>query len=68
MIRNIEAEGLAGVPTAIGFAVIVLGVLYEISQPVQSMSTDLVNWLPISSTEYVAGSVISECVSLFFHA
>jgi hypothetical protein len=35
-------------------------VLYEISQPVQSMSTDLVNWLPISSTEYVAGSVISD--------
>ncbi|MGA2785550.1 MAG: hypothetical protein ABSF09_12710 [Candidatus Bathyarchaeia archaeon] len=59
-VRNLEAEGLAGIPTSIGFAVIVLGVLYEISQPVQSMSTDLVNWLPISSTEYVAGSVISE--------
>jgi hypothetical protein len=60
MMRNIEPEGLAGIPTSIGFAVIVLGVLYEISQPVQSMSTDLVNWLPISSTEYVAGSVISD--------
>ncbi|HMK83236.1 MAG TPA: hypothetical protein VK503_05930 [Candidatus Bathyarchaeia archaeon] len=60
MIRNIESEGLAGVPTSIAFAVIVLGVLYEISQPLQSMSTDLVNWLPISSTEYVAGSVVSE--------
>jgi hypothetical protein len=60
MIRGAEAQGLAGVPTAIAFSVIVLGVLYEISQPVQSMSTDLVNWLPISPTEYVAGSVISE--------
>lgn len=60
MIRDVEAQSLAGVPTAIGFAVIVLGVLYEISQPIQSMSTDLVNWLPISPSEYVAGSVISE--------
>jgi len=66
MMRNIEPEGLAGIPTAIGFAVIVLGVLYEISQPVQSMSTDLVNWLPISSTEYVAGSVISEAYRYSF--
>ena len=60
MIRDTEAEGLAGVPTATGFAVIVLGVLYEISQSAQSMSTDIVNWLPISPFEYVAGSVISE--------
>ena len=60
VIRAIEEQGLASIPTVIAFAVIVLGVLYEISQPVQSMSTDLVNWLPISPTEYVAGSVISE--------
>jgi hypothetical protein len=33
--------------------------LSEISQPIQSTSTDLVNWLPISPEEYVAGSTIS---------
>jgi hypothetical protein len=60
IIRNFETQGLAEIPIAIGFLVIVLGVLYEISQPIQSMSTDLVNWLPISPTEYVAASVISE--------
>jgi hypothetical protein len=60
MIRGIEAEALAGIPSAIMFSVILFGVLYEISQPIQSLSTDLVNWLPISPTEYVAGSTLSE--------
>jgi hypothetical protein len=65
-IRSIEAQGLAGIPTAVAFAVIVFGVLYEVSQPVQSMSTDLVNWLPISPAEYVAGSTISEAYMYSF--
>jgi hypothetical protein len=60
MINSTILNALVGVPTAIAFAVIVFGVLYEISQPVQSLSTDLVNWLPISPSEYVAGSIVSE--------
>lgn len=60
MISSMVLNALVGVPTAIAFAVIVFGVLYEISQPVQSLSTDLVNWLPISPSEYVAGSIVSE--------
>lgn len=59
-ILGLEASALAGVPVAIAFSVIIFGVLYEISQPIQSLSTDMVNWLPISSTEYVAGSALSE--------
>ena len=39
---------------------ILFGVLYEISQPIQSLSTDLVNWLPISPLEYVGGSTLSD--------
>jgi hypothetical protein len=50
----------AGIPSAIMFMAIIFGVLYEISQPIQSMSTDLVNWLPMTPMEYVAGSTISE--------
>jgi hypothetical protein len=42
------------------FMAILFGVLYEISQPIQSMNTDLVNWLPMTPMEYVAGSTISE--------
>jgi hypothetical protein len=60
MIGPTVSNALVGVPTAIAFAVIVFGVLYEISQPVQSLSTDLVNWLPVSPSEYVAGSIVSE--------
>ena len=59
VVQQAEVEGLAGVPTAIVFAMILFGILSEISQPIQSMSTDLVNWLPISPSEYVAGSAIS---------
>ena len=58
-VQEIEVEALAGIPTAMAFAVILFGVVVEISQPVQSMGTDLINWLPISPTEYVAGSTIS---------
>jgi len=58
-LQQVEAEGLAAIPTAMAFAVILFGILSEMSQPTQSTSTDLVNWLPISPTEYVAGSAMS---------
>jgi hypothetical protein len=58
-LQQVEAEALAGIPTAMAFAVILFGILSEISQPIQSTSTDLVNWLPVSPAEYVAGSALS---------
>ncbi len=58
-VREIEVEALAGIPAALTFAVILFGVVAEISQSIQSMSTDLVNWLPISPIEYVSGSILS---------
>jgi hypothetical protein len=58
-VREIEAQALSGTPTLLAFSVILFGILSEISQPMQSMSTDLVNWLPISPGEYVAASTIS---------
>jgi hypothetical protein len=60
LVRPIEPELLAGIPSAIMFMAILFGVLYEISQPIQSLNTDLVNWLPITPMEYVGGSTISE--------
>jgi len=59
-LRSLEAQALAGIPAGVLFAVIVFGVLYEISQPVEILSTNQVNWLPISPAQYVAGSVVSE--------
>jgi len=59
MVGQTESESLAGIPTAIAFMLILFGILGEISQPIQSSSTDLINWLPISPGEYVAGSTMS---------
>jgi hypothetical protein len=58
-VQQVEPEALAEIPTILAFIVILFGVLSEISQPMQSMSTDLINWLPISPGEYVAGSTMS---------
>jgi len=52
-------EALVGIPTATTFAMILLGILSELSQPIQSTSTDLVNWLPIAPGDYVLGSTLS---------
>jgi hypothetical protein len=60
VLTPILPKALAGIPSAIMFMAILFGVLYEISQPIQSLNTDLVNWLPITPMEYVAGSTISE--------
>jgi hypothetical protein len=58
-VQQVEAQALSGVPSILTFSIILFGVLSEISQPMQSMSTDLINWLPISPGEYVAGSTMS---------
>ena len=60
LLTPVLPKALAGVPSGIMFMTILFGVLYEISQPIQSLNTDLVNWLPITPMEYVAGSTISE--------
>jgi hypothetical protein len=65
-VLTFEAGALTGVPVAIAFSIILFGVLYEISQPIQSLNTDMVNWLPISPTEYVAGSTLSEAYIFSF--
>jgi hypothetical protein len=52
-------EALIGIPTITIFVMILFGVLSELSQPTQSTSTDLVNWLPISPSEYVFGSTVA---------
>lgn len=63
---EIEERALSGIPLALSFAVILFGIIGEISQTVRSMSTDLVNWLPISPAEYVAGSTLSLCYTYSF--
>ena len=68
LLKPIEPQLLAGIPSAIMFMTILFGVLYEISQPIQSLNTDLVNWLPITPMEYVGASTISESYIYSFMA
>ena len=56
---QLEVEMLIGIPTFTMFTIILFGILIELSQPVQSTSADLVNWLPIAPSEYVMGSTLS---------
>ena len=60
ILSPIVPKALAGIPSAIMFMAVIFGVLYEISQPIQSLNTDLVNWLPMTPMEYVGGSTMSE--------
>ena len=56
---RLEVEVLIGIPTITTFVIILFGILTELSQPIQSTSADLVNWLPITPSEYVLGSTLS---------
>ena len=56
---RLEVEMLIGIPTITTFMIILFGILSELSQPIQSTSADLVNWLPITPSEYVLGSTLS---------
>jgi hypothetical protein len=58
-VEQLDLQALIGIPTITTFMMILFGILSELSQPIQSTSTDLVNWLPISPTEFVVGSTIS---------
>ena len=58
-LEQLDLEALIAIPTVTTFMIILFGILSELSQPVQSTSTDLVNWLPISPTEFVVGSTLS---------
>jgi len=60
LVTSTLPKAFAGIPSAIMFVTIIFGVLYEISQPIQSLNTDLVNWLPMTPMEYVGGSTLSE--------
>ena len=56
---RVVLEALIGIPTITTFMIILFGILSELSQPIQSTSADLVNWLPIAPSDYVLGSTLS---------
>ncbi len=49
-------QGMAAIPFLMTFATVMIGIMFEVNVPASVVSTDLVNWLPISPAEYVAAS------------
>ncbi len=52
-------ESMVFVPALIPSVVLVAGVLFELSSSSKFASSDSINWLPVTQTEYVAASTLS---------
>jgi len=52
-------ETLVFVPVLVASTVLVAGVLFELSASSKFASSDAINWLPVTQTEYVAASTLS---------
>jgi len=52
-------ESLVFVPALVPSIVLVAGVLFELSASSKFSSSDSINWLPVTQTEYVAASTLS---------
>jgi len=52
-------ESLVFVPALVPSVVLVAGVLFELSASSKFASSDSINWLPVTQTEYVAASTLS---------
>ncbi len=51
--------GLTSIPLFVLSGIVTLGILYEVSVSAQFASADTVNFLPLTSSEYVLGSTLS---------
>ncbi len=58
-ISTLIQQALIFLPSFFFMLPILYGVLFEFSQSSQAMSSDMVNWLPIRTSEYVVGSALS---------
>lgn len=59
-------QALAGVPVWLISGTVLFGIMWEISQPAQFSSSDVVNWLPVRVTEYVLGCALSTVYTISF--
>jgi hypothetical protein len=58
-IRPVAVQALEVVPVILTAAVIVAGVLFELGQSSGLASSEAVNWLPVSPSEYILASSVS---------
>jgi len=62
-LEDLTRQGLIGLPSFVIFFTILSGLLWELSYSTQFSSTDIINALPLSASEYVLGSSLSVAYS-----
>jgi len=63
VLEDLTLQGLIGLPSFVIFFIILSGLLWELSYSAQFSSTDIINALPLSASEYVLGSSLSVAYS-----
>lgn len=68
LMQPLAWQALVGFPIILTSAIIVAGLMFELGQTAGLSSSEAVNWLPVSPSEYVAASAISIATlySVFF--
>jgi len=59
LLNTVTLQGLTSLPAFIPPVIFIAAVLFELSVSSKFASSDVVNWLPVSQTEYVSASTLS---------
>ena len=59
LLRQVELQALVVLPVILTSAVILAGILFELGQTTSLSSSEAVNWLPVSPSEYIVASSAS---------
>ncbi|MGD0478190.1 MAG: hypothetical protein ABSB29_08505 [Nitrososphaerales archaeon] len=59
LLNTVTLQGLTSLPALIPPMIFIAAVLFELSVSSKFASSDVVNWLPVSQTDYVSASTLS---------
>ena len=59
LLNTLTLQGVTSLPALIAPFILVAAILFELSVSSKFASSDVVNWLPVSQTDYVTASVLS---------
>ena len=65
-LNTLTIQAVTSLPALIAPFILVAAVLFELSVSSKFASSDVVNWLPVSQTDYVTASVLSVCYTYSF--
>ncbi|MGD0145998.1 MAG: hypothetical protein ABSB53_03985 [Nitrososphaerales archaeon] len=66
LLNTITLQALTSMPALIPPSIFIAAVLFELSVSSKFASSDVVNWLPVSQTDYVSASTLSVCYMYSF--